>query len=208
MNALFKNLIAGCLIGGISPVFAASTTDLTVKGLITPSSCTPSLSAGGQVDYGKVSAKDLNPTQSTFLSEARLQMTIDCEAPTPMAFKIIDNHPATSSNRWHLGLGLTPAQEKIGILHINFDNPIVDGKPVHVSESEDNGHTWRSNTNKVFYTLSMHAPTEPTDTSTPILTQNFSTDLIIKASIARTDSLTLTEEVAFKGSGTIEVLYL
>ncbi|PNA52870.1 hypothetical protein C1Y14_34105, partial [Pseudomonas sp. MPR-R5B] len=41
---------------------AASSVDLTVTGLITPTACTPSLSANGVVDHGKISAKDLSPT--------------------------------------------------------------------------------------------------------------------------------------------------
>ncbi|WP_122802093.1 DUF1120 domain-containing protein, partial [Pseudomonas viridiflava] len=51
-----KHLIAvasALLITGTAPAFAASTVDLTVKGIITPNACTPGLSSGGIIDHGK-----------------------------------------------------------------------------------------------------------------------------------------------------------
>ena len=50
-------LLGGALLLALSnAVCAASSVDLTVKGLITPSACAPSLSSGGLVDHGKVAA--------------------------------------------------------------------------------------------------------------------------------------------------------
>lgn len=208
MNTAFKSLIACCLVGSFAPAFADSTVELSVKGLITPSSCTPSLSAEGRVDYGKVSAKDLNLTNATTLEDARLQLKIDCEGSTPMAFKLIDNQPETSSSQWSIGLGLTPAQEKIGRVSISFENPMADDVTVHVSESEDGGQTWNRNESGKFYATSLHAPSDPADPTQPISSTHFSTDLKINAVINRADRLTLTEEVAFRANGTIEVHYL
>lgn len=209
MKTTLKSLISCCLLGSLAPAFAASTVDLSVKGLITPSSCTPSLSAGGQIDYGKVAAKDLNQTSTTKLAENRLLLKIDCEGPTAMAFKLIDNQPDTSSNYWYLGLGLTPAQEKIGLVRITFENSTTDNQTAHISESEDGGKTWSRNNGQGFYIGdSLHAPSNPTDPTQPIPSTHFATDLKIYAEIARADGLTLTEEVAFRASGTVEVHYL
>lgn len=52
-------LAAAIVLSGASTAFGASSVDLTVKGLITPSACTPSLSNGGMADYRKISAQDL-----------------------------------------------------------------------------------------------------------------------------------------------------
>lgn len=63
-----KSLTLACtalLLASTAPAFAASSVDLTVKGLITPSACTPNLP--GTVDFGKISAKDLNQDSQTQL---------------------------------------------------------------------------------------------------------------------------------------------
>ncbi|NWA65847.1 DUF1120 domain-containing protein [Pseudomonas reactans] len=208
MKKLFCTSIAGLLIGNALPAFAASTTDLTVTGLITPSACTPSLSSGGLVEYGKVSAKDLDPIRTTILADARLEMEILCEGLTAMALKLIDNQQGTSINQYNLGLGLTSAQEKIGMVSIRFENPMADNVAVHVSESQDGGQTWAPNNGQAFYALSLHAPSNPADMTQPISSTRFTTGLKINAVIARADSLTLTGEEAFRANGTIEVNYL
>lgn len=53
---------ATVLMAGTPGAFAASATDLSVTGVITPSSCVPSLSSGGIVDHGKLTVKDWPPT--------------------------------------------------------------------------------------------------------------------------------------------------
>ncbi|WP_338572508.1 DUF1120 domain-containing protein [Pseudomonas canadensis] len=208
MKKLLCTSVAGLLIGNALPAFAASTTELTVTGLITPTACTPSLSSGGLVEYAKVSAKDLDPIRSTKLADARLEMEILCEGPTAMAFKLIDNQLGTSTSKYGLGLGLTSAQEKIGQVIIKFENPLADNVAVHVSESEDGGQTWATNKTQGFYTLSLHAPSNTADMTQPISSTRFTTGLKINALIARADSLTLTGEEAFRANGTIEVNYL
>ena len=60
MVSPLTTLTATLLLIGAGPVWAASSQDLTVKGVITPSACAPVVSGGGTVDFGKVSVKDLN----------------------------------------------------------------------------------------------------------------------------------------------------
>ena len=59
--------LAALLLGTSSLTLAASSLDLTVKGIITPSACAPVVSGGGNVDFGKVSVKDLNADTYTDL---------------------------------------------------------------------------------------------------------------------------------------------
>ena len=91
MNTVLKTLTAATLLLGSAHVLAASSVDLTVKGLITPSACTPTLSNGGAVDYGKISAKDLKVDQQTFLDSQTVQFTVTCDAATLMAMEAKDN---------------------------------------------------------------------------------------------------------------------
>ena len=64
MNTFSRLALATLLCSATGNALAASSTDLTVKGLITPSACTPALSNAGAVDFGKLSAKDLNQMKS------------------------------------------------------------------------------------------------------------------------------------------------
>lgn len=82
MNIAFKSLATTALLIASAHTFAASSVDLTVKGLITPSACTPALSGGGTVDYGKISAKDLKADQQTFLPTQIVQFSVTCDAAT------------------------------------------------------------------------------------------------------------------------------
>ncbi|MCT7000040.1 hypothetical protein M1739_25990, partial [Salmonella enterica subsp. enterica serovar Abaetetuba] len=67
MKKLLRTSVTGVLIGCAFPVLAASTVDLTVKGLIVPSACMPSLSAE-TIDVGRVSVKDINQDTRTQLT--------------------------------------------------------------------------------------------------------------------------------------------
>jgi type 1 fimbria pilin len=80
MNTRLSLLTAALLLTGASSVFAASSTELTVTGLITPVACTPSLPSDGLVDLGKISAKDLFQDKETPLPDSRLQLSVKCDA--------------------------------------------------------------------------------------------------------------------------------
>lgn len=184
---------------------AASGTDLTVTGTITPAACTPTLSTDGTVEYGKIPAGDLKQTSTTVLPRAILQLKVDCEATTSMALRLIDNNPNDDASS-NMGLGKTPAGENIGYAAIVFSNTVVDGTQVQMSESADNGQSWRKPL--AFFRHWLYAPSKLADHSVPIPSHNYSTDLEITGFIYRADSLTLTEEVPLYGHATIQVEYL
>lgn len=49
MNKTLNSLLGAMLLTGSASAFAASSVDLAVTGLITPSACTPTLANGGVV---------------------------------------------------------------------------------------------------------------------------------------------------------------
>lgn len=204
MKKYFAALSAAALISAAPYALAASSTDLTVKGLITPAACLPSLSGGGSIEYGKISISDLKPTQPTWLAENILQLQVACDAATPMAFRLIDNNPNDNTD-WSMGLGKTPANENLGRVHIGFSNPIADSVQVQMSESEDNGKTWAKGMKLLRHSL--FAPSNLADASVPIASKIYSTDLKIVGVINPTNQLTLTDEVALNGNATIQVEY-
>jgi type 1 fimbria pilin len=145
MKTPIKTLIAGCLIGSFSPAFAASTVDLTVKGLIVPSACTPSLSAS-TVDVGRVSVKDLNQDSRTLLTPTTLTLSVNCLSPTLFAMKATDNRADSSITVSEFGVGKTATGEHIGGYILLLDNAIADTATVLPIASVDNGTTWAPGT--------------------------------------------------------------
>jgi len=205
MKKYLAALSTTALISVAPFALAASSTDLTVTGTITPSSCTPSLSAGGIVDIGKIAAKDLNPSTATLVNTTRMELTVACDAPTLFALNAVDNRANTSFNTHGYGLGLTDADEKLGAFAPYILSVEADGVASGAIDSIDAGTTWRRAT----YML----PGRLTSTSDagdliPIFVENLLMSLDVRTWIARTDSLTLTDEVTLDGSATFEMKYL
>ncbi|CAI8943153.1 DUF1120 domain-containing protein [Pseudomonas sp. IT-P44] len=208
MNKRLSLLTAALLLTGASSAFAASSTDLTVTGIITPVACTPSLANGGVVDYGKRSAKDLNPTTPTHLGVEILQLNVNCNASTRFAISTFDNRENTASGA-SFGLGLINTNEKLGGYDLGFRNPVADA-PVSVLWSGNEGDTWdRFDADTVIAPHHWIAFGTRTDTVwAPDFLQNVTLDVAIDTIIAPANSLTLTDEVTLDGSATLQIEYL
>ena len=207
MNTVLKSLTAATLLLGSAHVLAASSVDLTVKGLITPSACTPTLSNGGAVDYGKIAAKDLKVDQQTFLDSQTVQFTVTCDAATLMAMEAKDNREGSDANNdeMEFGLGLINGTEKLGGMELRLLNPVADSVPVATIGSYDGGVTWGTERNLMRNNLIAPAVA---GVNTPIPVQLWTADLNVMPFIAKTSGLTLTNEVAIDGSVTLTVRYL
>ena len=207
MNTHLKPLIATLLLAGSASAFAASSVDLTVTGLITPSACEPTLSNGGTVDYGKISAKDLKPDQATSLPWQSVQLTVTCDAATLMALESKDNRGGSSygGNTTEFGLGLINSSEKLGDMELRIVSPVADGVAARGIGSIDGGLTWFTD-----YYLANNNLISVADASTvaPMPVQLFTSELSIRPRIAPTNQLTLNNEVAIDGSVTVTVRYL
>ena len=207
MYLSLKPLVASLLLAGATQAIAASSVDLAVKGLITPSSCTPTLSNGGAVDYGKLSAKDLNADSKTPLPQQTLQLTVTCDAATLMALEGKDNRAGSdyANDSMEYGLGLINGNEKLGGMKLGLRNPVADGVAARVIGSDNSGNTWY-----VDYMFTDDNILSVADASTvaPMPVQLFNADLQITPFIAPTNQLTLTNEAAIDGSVTLTVKYL
>lgn len=207
MNKILTALAASLLLSNVAPAFAASTVDLTVKGLITPSACTPSLSSGGVIDHGKVSAKDLQTDKSTLIGTHTLTMGVSCDAATLIALHAIDNRSGSSTDPNGYGLGLINSDQKLGYFQLVLgDSPVADNVVVQNIASLDNGETWFS---EKFWDAGLYMSVAAmNDDSQPVPIKELTTDLNVYTVIARTDSLDLSNEVPIDGSATVEVKYL
>jgi len=208
MNKRLSLLTAALLLTGASSAFAASSTDLTVTGIITPAACTPTLASGGIVNYGKIPVKDLYSNKHTNLPLQSIQLTVNCDASTPFALIPIDNKKDTASveTQYNFGLGLTPANEKLGVYNLSFRNPVAD-TPVTAIYTHDEGETW-----SVAPVWSRNAwaafGSQTGGTWAPDSLQNVTVNIDVNTHIAPTNGLTLTDDVTLDGSATLQIEYL
>ncbi|BCX70348.1 MULTISPECIES: DUF1120 domain-containing protein [Pseudomonas] len=207
MNKMLTPLLGAMLLTGSASVFAASSVDLTVTGIITPSACTPTLSKGGTVDYGKISAKDLKPDLPTYLTAQQVQLNVNCDAATLMALESKDNRAGSAfdDDTYNFGLGLINGSEKLGVMELKLLSPLADGVSVTTIASEDGGSTWY-NERYLFRTNILSVA--DTGTVVPRPVQSFTSDLVVQPRIAPANQLTLTNEVSIDGSVTLTVRYL
>ncbi|WP_242171488.1 MULTISPECIES: DUF1120 domain-containing protein [unclassified Pseudomonas] len=209
MKAPFAPLATALLLTGASTVFAASSVDLTVQGLITPSACTPSLSSGGMIDHGKVAAKDLSPINWTWLGDHTLQLNITCEAPTLLALQGVDNRGDSPDAFNGYGLGLVDGI-KLGMYMLSLDNATSGGAPISVLESSDSGLTWQENAPgdvmPVAYLASFGDRSTGSWAPTPV--QNVTSDMKVATMLRPTAGMNLANEIPILGSATLEVKYL
>lgn len=190
----------------VAPYAVGASTDLTVTGTISPVACTPMLSNGGIVDYGRIAAKDLNETTNTVIGADTLRLTVDCVAPVQFALAPVDNNPQTASNGDWWGLGMTDAGERLGFIITTMGNALADGQPARTIISTNNGSSWYAHHHmRPGRLLSVGSSDDPT---TPLAAQQVGIDLLITSNIAPANRLTLTDEVGINGSVTFEMKYL
>ncbi|MFL1552388.1 DUF1120 domain-containing protein [Pseudomonas sp. O64] len=216
MKTLLMALTACAWLTNASTAQAASTAELTVGGLITPMACTPVLSAGGVIDFGKISQKDLNQATGTRLPLKSLTLTISCNAPGRFALRMRDNRDGSAhvSSEIYYGLGLDSAGNKLGVYSVSFDpkQTVADALPVtYGTESTTGGLAWRtSNSNPIdIGSKSLLGFTDVAgSTAGPSAIQNLTSTLTLEAVINAKQNLDLSVETLMDGSATLEVVYL
>ncbi|MGR3888119.1 DUF1120 domain-containing protein [Pseudomonas sp. 1152_12] len=186
---------------------AASTVDLSVSGLITPSACEPSLSNGGVYDLGKISASDLHVDQPTRLAVHNLPLAITCEASTLLAIEPRDNRLGSSYDEspTRFGLGHVSGDNKLGYLSLRLNSIMADGVGMYPLGSTTSS-SWAPTSllSNAFLTSFTSVPTGLTPT--PI--QQLNADLQITPTIAPASTLPLTEQMPIDGSVTLTMTYL
>ncbi|MHC8390397.1 DUF1120 domain-containing protein [Pseudomonas sp. MDT2-39-1] len=185
--------------------FAASSADLSVTGLITPSACTASLSGGGIVDHGKVTVKDLRPDQPTALENGTLYLEVNCDAATLFTLTTIDNREGSSAFHPNShGLGVVNDDQNLGSVAFGLFDTVADGAAVKTIISLNDG-AWRVSSylghagRTAFAALS--------DLSTPIAIKDLRARLTAFTTIVRANDLTLTDEIPIDGHVTVQLNY-
>ncbi|MHC8390393.1 DUF1120 domain-containing protein [Pseudomonas sp. MDT2-39-1] len=201
----FAALSATALIGVAPYTLAASSTDLTVTGVITPAACTPTLSGGGIVDHGKLSAKDLHQDKGTFLPYETLQLAVSCDAATAFRLSPTDNKLGMGDGTNSFGLNSINDNQRVGSFDVRIIAPMADGVAVQPLWSPNNGGSWSTVPFMSHKNLSAFGAVG--GPNTPIAVKDLLTDLRVETAIARADSLDLTSDVVLDGSVTITIDY-
>ncbi|SKB09626.1 Protein of unknown function [Pseudomonas extremaustralis] len=204
------------LLGGSSAVQAASIVDLAVTGLITPTACTPQLSDGAVIDYGKISQQDLKVDRSTRLPVKPLHVNIACNAPNRFALRMHDNRDGSAmvNSEIYYGLGLDHSGNRIGLYSMTFDplQTVVDSTAqAYGTESTTGGLAWRTaNLNPISIGANSYLGFTDTAGSTagPSAIQTLSSTVKVETLINATQNLDLSRETALDGLATLEVVYL
>ncbi|ANF84461.1 hypothetical protein A7J50_1020 [Pseudomonas antarctica] len=200
-------ITAALLLAGVSNVMAASSVDLGVVGVITPSACTPTLSNNGVVDHGKVSVLDFPESGNKALPTVTLQLVVTCNAPMLMAVKATDNRAGTALYPWpeYFGLGLARGGEKIGMYMLVMGNASADDVPGIVIDSYAEGR-W-SNAEDTYWAAGVMRTVSSTGLA-PLPLTTFKADLEVETTLTDKKNLPISDEIQIDGNATLDVVYL
>ena len=208
MNTTILSCALMLLAVNLTPALAGSTVDLSVTGRITPQACSVSLSDSGLVDFGKIPARTLKPSEYTQLPSQQLGLSISCEGPTLFALVGIDNHPGSSPAPlvfYGLGMNIHAPSERLGSVGLALRGPVGDGVALRVLTSSDNGGTWHPEANAY---PAQYIGFARSDALQPEPIRQLVASLRVETAISPASGLTLKEEVPLQGSITLDLKYL
>lgn len=216
MKRLHTCYSAVFLMGYAALSLAASTTDLTIKGTLTPAACTPELSRNGFIDFGKISRQDLNPTTRTRLRDESLDLSIHCTAPARFALLMRDNRDGSAlvNSEIYYGLNLDHSGNKIGLYSLHFDpaNTVIDDwSEVFRTDSTTGGKAWSSSNGRsipIGAQSYLGFTNAAGSNAGPIAIQTLNARVILQTVIAPTAELDLSRDVQLDGSATLDLVYL
>ncbi|OPA92766.1 hypothetical protein BFW87_16700 [Pseudomonas fluorescens] len=204
-----------------SGVFDAISTgrsrELRLQARFAPAACTPSLSNGGTVDFGKLSVMDLHMDEDTVLPVRPLVLSVACDAPTAFALRLQDNRLGSATgpgDETTYGLGLDAKGQKIGRYALIFDplRATADSfAQLYRTDSPTGKAPWSSSSASPLAIganrhLGFNANAGSTSGPDPI--QQLSATASLEAVLAPLGSLDLGSEVRLDGAATLEINYL
>ena len=224
-----KNIMKICATAALVMAYANSTfaanqsTDLKVQGTLTMGACTPTLSSGGVVDYGKLSIAALNASAVNQLGEHDITLSITCVSPTKVGFSVIDDRADTAADTIpsvngmkakpteEFGLGKTAGGINLGSFAIlpfsGTNSSTVDGQTGRVIISDDNGANW--DTNHLVNNDGSEIISFANETDLIPVALTTATDLLgVNAAIQDTTTLAITDDTSLDGQATISIVYL
>lgn len=203
--------------GVFDAIHTGRSRELRLQARFAPAACTPSLSNGGTVAFGKLSMMDLSLDKETALPARPLVVSVACDAPTAFALRLQDNRQGSASglaDETTYGLGLDAQQQKIGRYRLIFDplRTTADSfAQVYRTDSPTGALPWSSASASPLAIgasrlLGFNASAGNTSGPEPI--QQLSATTSLEAVIAPLGTLDLGSEVRLDGAATLEITYL
>lgn len=225
-----KILLAAALTACATSAFAEPTAVLKVQGLLTNSSCTPSLSNDSTINYGQIQLNTLSATEVNQLGHENIDFTIQCDSPTKVSWSFFDARESsragidvmngtmngssvTAYTNTRFGVGTTAGGVKIGnyAMYVDLTKVTANGGTVNtiVSGNKNGVGVWNNLTdadsllaNSANYTVA------PTGSKEPLAITKATFPLVSSLAIQSTDTLALTDNTDINGQLTISLRYL
>ncbi|MFJ2993398.1 DUF1120 domain-containing protein [Pandoraea sp. NPDC087047] len=227
MNAVKKSACVFAVLATTSTVVMAQSVDLKVIGTIAPTACTPTLSGGGVVDYGVISAASLKKDAYKELEKRVLDIAITCDAPAKVALYAINGRPASAAGttesggfggripvgvsaeqgNWVVGLGLDGAR-RIGGYNMHIRDVTLDSKPGRFLYQPDGSVAWFDNGTGVVWDRKHMISFGEEGSSEPTAFTNMAGKLNVQAYINKSSELDTNKAIKFGGQMTMELFYL
>jgi type 1 fimbria pilin len=210
----FSNTLLALAIASsaaLAPSAFAQSADLSINGRIFPGACVVDLGNGGVAELGSIRLESLQADMTTVLDDVDLNMNIACQSAVRFALEGVDNSHDSSISPSQYGLGVTAADEKIGSARLGFVDVTADGEAAQSMTSDDGGDTWVVNLFPETATIgkgSMLGFRVGTGGQGPMPIKDLQGTVKVRATIAPTSELTVTEDVPVQGNATINLTYL
>ena len=204
MKRLLPPLLAGTLLLSVGHALAG--TDLSVTGRIQSGACSLALGNGGTIDLGTIMRKDLKESDLTYISPHYVTLAIDCQTPTKVAIKAVNNRESVFN--YYYGLGPTGSESYFSFAPFQR---FGDGKRLVQFLSRDGGQLWIK-PGHLDYAYEM-APSTLTawaeeGESLPQAFRTIRSNLSFYITLSALRDLDLSQEIALDGSATLELVYL
>lgn len=195
----------------IAPTAFAQSADLSITGRIFPGACVVELGNGGVADLGDIRLDSLQADITTVLDDVDMNMTVACESAVRFALEGVDNSHDSSISPSQFGLGFTSADEKIGSARLGLVDVTGDGEATRAMFSDDGGDNWTVHLFPGSATIgkgSLLGFAVGDIEQGPTAIKNLQGTVKVRATIAPTNELTVTEDVPIQGNATINLTYL
>jgi len=206
VKRLLPSLLASTLL--LSAGHALAGTDLSVTGRIQSGACSLALGNGGTIDLGTLSRKDLKESEETILQQLEVTLAIDCQTPTKVAIKAINNRETIGNFNTYYGLGPTGSQSRFWFYP--FER-VGDGKPLLQLNGLNGGQHWFTNGTvtgaESMDPSSLTAWAEKGETL-PQAFRTIRSTLSFYIALPPARDLDLSQEINLDGSATLELVYL
>lgn len=225
-----KVLLATALSLCVTSAFAANPTAvLKVKGTLTNAACTPTLSNGGTVDYGRINLGNLSATAVNQLGQKNIDLTINCTAATKVSWNMVDDRKdsnaklevengmfggdSQTSESQLYGVGKTAGATPVSIgsysLFVKTDSVVADGATVDPIYQQGSAGEWTKSINGSTQGDNYRDFTVATVGSlAPLAFETATFPLVTSLAIQDTTTLAITDDTQLDGQVTISLRYL